>query len=396
MNNSRRFKVPGLAGTFSGIGGFELGLERAGHRSLCVAEIDPHACAVLADKLPSSPNLGDVRGIAHLPTGTEVVAAGFPCTDLSQAGKKAGLYGDHSSLGLEIVRLMTQRRVPVILLENVVNMLSLGKGTAMDGLLRPFERLGYRWAYRTVDARAFGLPQRRQRVLFCLSLDPSVCPIRTLLAQDTPKVARPELSTWSRNAFSFSWTEGKAGAGWGYNCTGPLRVGSGLGMPSPPAIVLRDGRVVLPSLRDAERLQGFAPGWTAAADSITDAPGSKGARWRLAGRAVPPAMSEWLGRSLRLQEEADAPERTPIVAGKSWPKAGWGSSEGRWKHTASAFPVRRPLPDLERWLDTDSATPLSARATRGFLKRFQSGSLRRPPGLIQTLERHARRMENAA
>ena len=56
---------------------------------------------------------------------------------------------------------MAARRVPVILLENVVNMLSLGKGTAMDGLLRPFERLGYRWCYRTVDARALGLPQRR-------------------------------------------------------------------------------------------------------------------------------------------------------------------------------------------------------------------------------------------
>jgi DNA (cytosine-5)-methyltransferase 1 len=388
-------KVPGLAGTFSGIGGFELGLERAGHRSLCVAEIDPHACAVLDDRMPDSPNLGDVRNIPHLPTGTELVAAGFPCTDLSQAGGKAGLYGDHSRLGLEIVRLMTAQRVPVILLENVVNMLSLGKGAAMDGLLRRFEALGYRWAYRTVDARAFGLPQRRQRVLFCLSLDPMICPVRTLLSDDAGKPTRPTLDRWNEAAFSFSWTEGKAGAGWGFNCTGPLRVGSGLGMPSPPAIVLRDGRVVLPSLRDAERLQGFAPGWTQAADSV-EGTGSRGARWRLAGRAIPPAMSEWIGQSLRAQRDADAPRVKPIEDGKSWPKAGWGSADGRWKHAASAYPCRAPLPDLESWLDVNSATPLSVRATRGFLKRFQSGTLRRPPGFIPTLERHAERMEQAA
>ena len=381
-------------GLFSGCGGFELGFSRAGFDNLAVAEIDLHACAVL-DAHFDSPNLGDVRGIPSLPSHTDVVAAGFPCTDLSQAGRKAGLYGDHSSLALELVRMMIggAHRPPVIVLENVTNMLSLGKGSAMEGLLQPFESLGYRWAYRKVNAQAWGLPQRRERVLFVLSNDDAVDPCRVLFADDAGKPTRPKMDRWHERAFGFSWTEGNAGAGYAFNGTGPLRVGSGFGIPTPPAIVLTDGRIVTPGIRDAERLQGFDADWTEPADHV-GGPGRQGARWRLAGRAIPPVMAEWVAKRLVEQGDVVCPDsKRTIVDGKSWPGAGYGQAGRRIAVEASTYPVCEERPDLQNWLDLAEAKDLSARATKGFLKRYTNGKLKKVPSFICALSNHVHRME---
>ena len=127
-----------VVGLFAGIGGIELGLNKAGHRTTLLCENDAAAGAVLATKFPDIPLVEDVRDIDKLPSGTELLAAGFPCQDLSQAGDTRGINGSRSGLVGEVFRLLEGQRVPWVLLENVPFMLQLNRGAAMDRAIRDF------------------------------------------------------------------------------------------------------------------------------------------------------------------------------------------------------------------------------------------------------------------
>src|SRR5688572_26558972 len=175
---------PAAVGLFAGIGGIELGLHRAGFQSALFCEIDDAANRVLAARFPGIPRVRDVREIDRLPLGTDLVAAGFPCQDLSQAGRTAGIRGARSGLVGEVFRLLEGCPVPPswLVLENVRFMLNLEQGRAMTFLTEQLSALGYCWAYRVVDTRSFGLPQRRQRVLLLASK--TYDPRGPLLGQD--------------------------------------------------------------------------------------------------------------------------------------------------------------------------------------------------------------------
>jgi DNA (cytosine-5)-methyltransferase 1 len=247
-------------GLFSGIGGLEAGLHRAGHKTLLMAENDNAALAVLKHRLPEIQNVGDVRNLRSVPPETELLFGGFPCQDLSQAGETIGINGHKSSIVGEVFRLLRTTRVPFVVLENVPFMLQLGRGEAIRHIVAAFEELGYRWAYRVIDSRAFGLPQRRERVFLLASTQ--VDPAGILLHDDAGPA--PEIGTPS-SAYGFYWTEGSRGLGWAVDAVPTLKGGSTIGIPSPPAIWLPDGRIVTPDIRDAERLQGFDADWTLAA-----------------------------------------------------------------------------------------------------------------------------------
>src|SRR5262249_40665217 len=146
----------------------ELGLHEVGFRSSLLCEIAPEAQAVLRARFPGVPLVDDVREIDALPS-VDVLAAGFPCQDLSQAGRTAGIRGANSGLVGVVFRLASQTDLRWLLLENVPFMLQLDRGKAMGYLVDSLEGLGFSWAYRVVDTRAFGLPQRRQRVLLLAS-----------------------------------------------------------------------------------------------------------------------------------------------------------------------------------------------------------------------------------
>src|SRR5947207_2875632 len=87
-----------VTGLFAGIGGFELGLAAAEHETNLACEIDPAAAAVLDARFPAIPRAGDVRELRELPHGTDMIVAGFPCQDLSQAGRTEGISGERSGL----------------------------------------------------------------------------------------------------------------------------------------------------------------------------------------------------------------------------------------------------------------------------------------------------------
>ena len=135
-----------VAGLFAGIGGFELGMVASGHEAHLMVENSPPAMHVLRRRFPDTKLEADVRDVRSLPTGTDVVVAGFPCQDLSSVGRKAGIVGARSSLVGEVLRLLEDGDVPWVVLENVPFLISLGQGAALRLVTTALTELGYRWA----------------------------------------------------------------------------------------------------------------------------------------------------------------------------------------------------------------------------------------------------------
>ncbi|MBL8754422.1 MAG: DNA (cytosine-5-)-methyltransferase [Planctomycetes bacterium] len=373
-------------GLFAGIGGIELGLCKAGHDTLLLCENDPGAAAVLDARFPSVPRVDDVRALDSLPVGTELLAAGFPCQDLSQAGGTRGIRGARSGLVGEVFRLLEGRRVPWVLLENVPFMLQLNRGAAMDFIVTRFERLGYRWAYRVIDTRAFGLPQRRERVFFLASLEEDPAP---RLMRDS-KV--PAAGTDHRgHACGFYWTEGVRGLGWAVAAVPTLKGGSTVGIPSPPAIWLPNGRIVTPDIRDAERLQGFPVDWTKPAERV----GRSSFRWKLVGNAVTVRVAKWVGERLAEPARGVADDLVVSPLTGAWPRAAFGdASGGRFCVDATTWPVSFKQTPVDEFLLYEPKE-LSLRATSGFERRLASSSLRAPDAFRAALKTHIQRMAGA-
>ena len=160
------------ASFFSGVGGLDLGFERAGIETVSVSEIDPYANAVLAERFPGAPNLGSITEVdADDIPEADIWSGGFPCQDLSVAGKRAGFAGKRSSLAFTFLDLVEQRRPRWLVLENVPGLFSSNNGADFGRLLNEMEQLGYGVSWRTLDARYFGVAQRRRRVFLVASLE---------------------------------------------------------------------------------------------------------------------------------------------------------------------------------------------------------------------------------
>ncbi|MDX2036169.1 MAG: DNA (cytosine-5-)-methyltransferase [Isosphaeraceae bacterium] len=371
-----------VAGLFAGIGGLELGLHRAGHRCELLCEVDRAASAVLAARFPGVDRVDDVRSIDELPH-VDLVVAGFPCQDLSQAGRTAGIDGAKSGLVGELFRLIERGGPDRLLLENVPFMLQLQRGRAMEVLVERLERAGFAWAYRVVDAQSFGLPQRRRRVLLAASRCTGEDPRDILLADDAE---HPPAIDDVDSACGFFWTEGSRGLGWAVDAVPTLKGGSTIGIPSPPAIWLRgsDGAIVRPEIRDAERLQGFEADWTAPA---TDAGERASMRWRLVGNAVSVPMAAWIGSRFRLPARYDSARDRDLPPGAPWPAAAWGRDRRRAAAEISHFPISVEYQHLSEFLRFP-APALSHRASAGFFKRLEASTLRVDPAFREAMRRH--------
>ena len=375
---------PSVAGLFAGIGGIERGLAASGHHSVLLCEVWGAAQAVLVDRFPAAEVRSDIRDLDRLPD-VDVVTAGFPCTDLSQAGRTAGITGRQSGLVGEVFRLLRAAEPQWLVLENVRNMLPLDGGRAMQYLVAELERLGFRWAYRVVDSRFAGVPQRRHRVILVASRSDE--PRHVLLGDDA---GEPDAEVWRSDAFGFYWTEGLRGLGWAQDAVPPLKGGSTIGIPSPPAIWVPGGdrgrRLIVPSIDHAEQLQGFPAGWTAvAAPSVH----GRNARWKLVGNAVTVGVAEWVGRRLTepgLHDDRTAVELSPDAR---WPNAAWGGAGERWTAPLSFWPTRAPYRHLLDVVRPDEAKPLSRRGAAGFLNRANRAQLRFVEEFILDVKEHA-------
>ena len=166
---------------FSGIGGFSLGLERAGMRTVSFCEIDPYCRAVIARHWPGVPILGDIHEVtADTDThgqlqpsgavgqerrrlgdcGIEIICGGFPCQDISVAGKGAGLAGARSGLWSEYHRLIGELRPRYAIVENVSALLSRG----LEQVLADLASIGYDAEWHCIPASYVGAPHRRDRI----------------------------------------------------------------------------------------------------------------------------------------------------------------------------------------------------------------------------------------
>ena len=372
-----------VVGLFAGIGGIELGLEATGHRTSLICEIDPAARAVLAAKFPTLKLHGDVRTLVKVPKGTELVAAGFPCQDISQAGTTTGIGGKNSGLVNEVFRLLGNSDVPNVLLENVSFILALNRGHAMRHVTAELERLGYRWAYRVIDSQAFGLPQRRQRMFLLASR--VFEPFELLM---NGSVAPNEPSDWRGHACGFYWTEGVRGLGWAVDSVPTVKGGSTVGIASPPAIWMPDGRIVTPDIRDAERMQGFVAGWTEPALTVS----RPGFRWKLVGNAVSVPAAEWVGRRLVEGPTAVDLRVHTFDLEKKWPVAAFGGPRQRALAVdVTMWPVSARRVALTKFLEFEPKA-LSYKATVGFIARLRSGNLHFPEEFLAALQNHADRM----
>lgn len=376
-----------VAGLFAGIGGIELGLDRAGHSTELLCELETAARAVLDVRFPGIDRAPDVTKLRDLPNSVTLLTAGFPCQDLSQAGKTAGIRGRQSGLVSHVFRLLRKRRVDWVLLENVSFMLRLARGNAMRLIIDELENLGYRWAYRVVDSRAFGLPQRRERVYIVACL-PEVGDPREVILSSDAGVPAPK-PNYRDFANGFYWTEGTRGLGWATDSVPTLKGGSTIGIASPPAIWMPDGRIVKPDVRDAERLQGFPADWTEPALRMA----RSGIRWKLVGNAVTVDAAQWIGKKLRSPESYDDSADLRLDGGASWPDAAWALEPGeRFVSTASRWPLNVVGQSLADFLEFEPQL-LSERATAGFLSRARTSTLRFPAGLIDALEAHLKSMQ---
>lgn len=169
--------MPTCLSLFSGIGGLDHGLARAGFRHLAFCESDAYRRDVLRARWPGVPVYDDVARIGRertdpqphtpwqqQPFGVDLLAGGTPCQDLSVAGRRAGLAGDRSGLFFEYARVVDLVRPRWILWENVPGALSSQGGRDFGTVLGTLADIGYGVAWRVLDSRFFGVPQRRRRV----------------------------------------------------------------------------------------------------------------------------------------------------------------------------------------------------------------------------------------
>jgi len=177
---------------FSGAGGFSLGLQQAGikFKQVFYSDIDKYANAVYKQNFPNHKELGDVKSITteSLPKGRGIICFGFPCQDLSIAGKRAGLDGHRSGLFYEAIRIIRDLQPEVFIFENVKGLFSADKGQAFIRVLREIADIGlYDCEWQLVNTR-WVLPQNRERIYFIGHLrgssTPKVFPIREIISRD--------------------------------------------------------------------------------------------------------------------------------------------------------------------------------------------------------------------
>ncbi len=158
---------------FAGVGGFSLSFGRAGVKTVAMVEKDRWCQMVLRRHFPDAKLFGDIKEV----TGDDIRAAGFnpergivtfgfPCTDLSAAGRGEGITAERSGLFFEAVRLLKELQPRWFVLENVPNLLGIHKGRDFDTVLGALAECGdYHLVWRVLDAQYSGVPQRRRRII---------------------------------------------------------------------------------------------------------------------------------------------------------------------------------------------------------------------------------------
>lgn len=327
---------------FSGIESVSCAWEPLGFQALVFSEIDKYASAVLAAHYPHIPNLGDITKIdwSNYHGKADIVVGGSPCQSFSIAGKREGLHGA-SGLMYEYIRAVQEVRPRWLLWENVPGALSSSRGEDFRCLLSALDALGYGLAWRVLDSRFFGVPQRRRRVFLVGYLGDAKRPAEVLfecesLLGDTAPVRQSRQDATGTNDTSAQIADTytlKVRQGTGNGGKGALvhkDMLSTLNASYKPVLFCRAGnhakagchKDMAPTLSahaakepllisltpprhltplECERLQGFPDGWTAVKESDGN-PISDTQRYKMLGNAMAVPVMRWIGERIKAQE----------------------------------------------------------------------------------------------
>ncbi|MFT4180034.1 MAG: DNA (cytosine-5-)-methyltransferase [Thermomonas sp.] len=299
LGNARR----GLthASFFSGIGGFDLGFQQAGIKTVSLCEKKEFCRRVLAERWPGVSLFEDVTNVdpKEIPEA-KIWTAGFPCQDLSLArmGPRAGLRGSQSGLFHDFAALVDARRPQVVVLENVHGLLTSHRGRDFAIVLKTMDELGYGLAWRVLNSQYFGVPQSRKRVyVVAVHRDPEGAGKilfeperggRDIEARGSDGKKSPSLFqkilgnplkgplVKARAHCIYAESARHTGTDWSRNY-----------------VWYPDGRVRRFTPVEVERVQGFPAGWTdIPAGEKEDA---DSLRYHAVGNSVTPAVAQWLG-----------------------------------------------------------------------------------------------------
>lgn len=271
---------------FAGIGGFDLGFERAGIKTVWQVEINEYCRQVLARHFPDADRFNDIReckgfdhvccdGFCHCHWDrlryVDVITGGFPCQDISEAGKRAGIHGDRSGLWREYLRIIRELRPKFAVVENVPALLNRGIERVLGGLAD----IRYDAEWNVIGADALGASQHRERIwILAYPHDPGLQGPKWAGKSNPPREER-------KAAYS-----------------GPLRSDCGFWPPGPRAIT------------DIPRM--------------ADGPADRMDRLRSLGNAVLPQITQWIGERLVMLHESDLIMADPAVQCEMhrWEKSG--------------------------------------------------------------------------
>ena len=320
------------------------------------------------------------------PPEVDVVAGGWPCQDLSISGQQAGLVGLHSGLLLEMLRVTVQAKAHTVVAENVPNLLRLRNDQEFKASLEAFREAGFHFvAWRMLNAREFGLPQNRSRILLIASKREEIA---LTLSRELPNLPKDSIGpSLKEKAAGFYWTSGTHSINYRRGYVPTIKVGSSTEIPSPPAVHYGDVvRRISPV--EALALQGFQ----LELDFFKSPMGA----YKAAGNAVANPIGEWvvdgLAEAGTVEEE---PEWLPVQE-ELWPDAiprnGYPDAGICRDGEIQPFVVRRKemATNLYSFLDHSSTERLSQRASNGLLKRLDRSGHLCPEKLRLLLEERAK------
>lgn len=277
---------------FTGVGGFELGLEKnTTFTCVGVSEIDKYANQLLSNKFPNIPNFGDCTKInpSELPD-FDMLCGGFPCQSFSIAGKRRGFEDTRGTMFFEVARILEVKRPRLVFLENVKGLLNHNKGETFKVIIQTLEELGYDVQWMVLNSKFFGVPQNRERVFIIGSLRgtsrPEILPFRE---SSSDVIKRNSQKTQTSDACTSRYWKGGAGTHilrinsalkCGYS---EATIGDGIRLEYPQSktargrvikgysntlkkgtegVIRNDGKISKLTPVEFERLQGFPDNWT--------------------------------------------------------------------------------------------------------------------------------------
>jgi DNA (cytosine-5)-methyltransferase 1 len=355
---------------FTGIGGLE-----ATEPPYAVCEIDINCQSVLKRKYKKSKLITDVKLIDGFSVDT--IVGGWPCQDLSVAGRKRGLTGENSGLFYEFVNAAVRTNARTLIAENVTNLIRLDNGKVFLEVLRELNSKGFKYiSWRVLNARQFGLPHSRNRIFIIASDEIDNC-YSIFRSPPALNIKEPDFQ-----ADGFYWTAGTQSINYSKGYVPTIKVGSSLAIASPPA-VFYNNLVRQLTTSEALKLQGFKEkDFVGIKDNIV---------YKMAGNAVAVPVGRFVVDGVAKKKRPKNVEFDLLQDGlfdndsdstQFIPNSGFYDGQ-----IHSIKVVGNPIlaSNLGAYLDPEEKSQLSPRAATGLLKRLNLSGQSCPENLKKIL-----------